>query len=539
MNEAGRPLVGARSGPWCELLERVTRELRPGTAYAVRALLMTLCERPEDFTPAQLTAAGKAARRLLEYAWRATSRDPWLVSHALQAVCRTFESDPVVSAILLRRALAREHLAEHGFEELPWLAREVKRLIRLDPAFVEEIYRAASGHREPSEAPTAMLASSILPMTSTRRQDYGMALYELAEAFPEFLAQAPVAGLRALIAVLEAYVAERHPVRVGEAAEEVFDFRGRDAKVRTDYSAIWDVGRAYRHDEPLRMLDALDAQLERIVGGDSIAALRELVDVVVDSNRLAVLWTRLLRLGARFPDTFGPEILPLAWAPPILTGFDTSTAAGEFLRAVFPQVSADDRERIERAILALPDRHPADERDEGEETQDRLLGCLAEDRLVTDQARARVAALRAAGTVPPNEPPVEFKFTRAAYTEEADLARHGVPVDAEANRRLRELEQPVKDFADRHLNSVPTPDEVAGVLPALEALQAALSRADADGVDSRQRDYAWGHLAASCARVARLRPLSCADRMGGVARAVLLEASHQERPVPTSPPARV
>ncbi len=45
MNEAGRPLVGARSGPWCELLERVTRELRPGTAYAVRALLMTLCER--------------------------------------------------------------------------------------------------------------------------------------------------------------------------------------------------------------------------------------------------------------------------------------------------------------------------------------------------------------------------------------------------------------------------------------------------------------------------------------------------------------
>src|SRR5207245_11727664 len=121
--------------------------------------------------------------------------------------------------------------AADGFGGLRWLSREMNRLVRIDPTFVGEVYRVAFAHREYSAATTATLAGRILPLVSTRRQDYGMALYELAEVFPEFLAHAPVPALRALIVILEAYVAEQHAIPSEQTVEDVFDFRGRDARI--------------------------------------------------------------------------------------------------------------------------------------------------------------------------------------------------------------------------------------------------------------------------------------------------------------------
>jgi len=43
-------LVGPNAGPWYELMERMSRKLRPPVAYTVRSLLTTLCEHPELFS---------------------------------------------------------------------------------------------------------------------------------------------------------------------------------------------------------------------------------------------------------------------------------------------------------------------------------------------------------------------------------------------------------------------------------------------------------------------------------------------------------
>lgn len=50
--------------------------------------------------------------------------------------------------------------------------------------------------------------------------------------------------------------------------------------------------------------------------------------------RLAGIWRRLLRLGARNPDTLGLELRPLAWATSVLADY----------RAVF---QADEAARLE------------------------------------------------------------------------------------------------------------------------------------------------------------------------------------------------
>ena len=303
-----QPLVGPEAGPWCGLLERVSRNLRADMAYTVRSLLLTLCEHPEIFTSEQRADAGKTARRLLEYARVHTPRDQRLVTQAIKAVCRTFESEPATSAALLSHSLEPGHLAEHGFEEMPYLTMEVKRLIPLNSEFVEKIYRTAFAYREPSRAPTPMGQSRILPMSSNRQQDYEMALYELAEVFPEFLAYAPRKAVSALIAVMEAYVTHDHTSASHEAIEQSFDFNGQAAWLRTDYSTVWDASGISRHDDPLKMLDTFERHFEHLAEQEESAEeIRGLVEVLVKENRLAVLWRRLLLLGARFPSTLGRE----------------------------------------------------------------------------------------------------------------------------------------------------------------------------------------------------------------------------------------
>lgn len=527
-------LVGQNAGPWCELLDRVSeRSLRRPVAYIVRYLLFGLCEHPEKFTPEQKKAAGRTARRLLEFAWSQEPRDSSLVATALQCVCRTFDSDPDTLASLIRRAIEPQHIAQFGFEELPWLAQEVKRLIPFDSGLVADIYCAAFSHQEESQEPTPLGTSQILPLTLTRQQDYEFALCQLAEAFPEFLRSAPHEATRALMVVIQVYVEQRHPPASREWQEDTFDFNGRVAYLRTDYSSIWDEGEVHRHDNPIKMLDAFQAFLEELAEQECRRGdLCSLIGIIVSENRFAVVWRRLLIAGSRYPETLGREILPLALALPVLTGMDTTVAAGEYLKAIFPKLEAAQRRRIEETILRIPDALPEEQREAAERTRDRLLGCLPLEAIVTDEAQQRLEELQSQNAVPPNEPffrigPVESR----PYGEEDFLKDQGVPVEAEPNRRIRDLEQPVKEFADKHRNSTPTIEETSAVLPALQALHNALARADIDGVHPKQKHYAWGVLAAACARIARTEDLSCNDELGAFVRKILLEASHNPVPV--------
>jgi hypothetical protein len=222
-----------------------------------------------------------------------------------------------------------------------------------------------------------------------------------------------------------------------------------------------------------------------------------------------VLWSRLLIAGSRFPSTLGKEILPLSWTLPILIGYDTRTHVGEFLIAIFSTLGRDERERIERAIMRITEALLADRLEAGEYIRNCLLGCLANESIVTVEARSLLVQLKSENAIPSNKPTSSIiREMGRTWGEEEDLADRGVPVEAEANRNIRELERPVKEFADKYLNCEPTLEEVSDILQAIRALHNALSKADADGVHPNQRDYGWHYLAAACARIARTERLS-------------------------------
>jgi hypothetical protein len=526
-----RPLVGPSAPPWSYLLEQVSHRIEE-TAYSIRPLLMRIIDLSENLTTEQRISVGLAARRLLEFAWsKPEPADKWLVGHAVQAVCRTFESDPAASAALLYRCFEPAHLAKFGYIEMPLLASEVERLVEHDPQFVEDLYLTAFTYQEESTEQTDMSGSRILALRSDRSQDYKHALWVLATNYGRFLESAPLNALRALTAALNTYVTERQSRRVSDQEEGRFDFGGREAIIVTDYSEIWDSGGAYRDEEPVRMLDAFMAYLKRLSESGTQAERRAaLLDLIVEHNRHAVLWRRLLEAGTESPNTLGREIRFLAWAEPVLMSYDTTRAVGEFLERVFGLLDPGDRERIERAILSIPEGVDEEQREALEHRRNRLFGCLQLEFLVTDEAKELARELETQGGAPPNERRAYPTVSWERPTDEDFLAREGVPVEAEQNRRMQELRRPVQEFAADHQNTKPTADEIREVIPHLRALRDAIQRADQEGVHPKQKENAADYLIEACESITKSDLINCSEEVGAFAREVLLEAADNPRP---------
>ena len=221
---------------------------------------------------------------------------------------------------------------------------------------------------------------------------------------------------------------------------------------------------------------------------------------------------------------------PLAWALPILTFPDTTTLAGEFLKAIFCHLSLEDRERVEHAILMIPDALNEEHRHSSERIRDRLLGCLQYQSLVTQKAIAIFDSILLGDGPPENDPSSEgIKFTSRPFGEKEFLANLGVPVDTEVSRKIRLLEEPIKEFSKKYQNSFPAESSVLDVLPNLKELYEFL-KADAESVHIQQQHYAWGCLAEACECVSKLKTLSCGTNIGSFTKQVLLEISNYAEP---------
>ena len=530
------PLLGEDSGPWCELLIRLSQShqtLSSAHTLSSLSLLSTICEKPEDLTSAQLSSAGTAARNLFAFVWTQPDRNQWLVIHTIKCVCRTFNSNPTASAELIRRLLEPSRLSEYGFQEIPWLAREVKWVIPIDAHLVEDIYSSVFNHLEVSRERTSMGPSRILPMTSNRQQDYQLGQYLLRESFPQFLKSAPQNAVRALISVMESYVKQYHPLDTTSPQDEAFDFNGRQAHITTDYSSIWNKNSIYGSiHEHQKMFETFMEYLRELAKNEtSRDQLNSIIEILIFENRLSIFWCSLLALGTQFPEIIGLKILSLSWTKPILTSYDTTVPVGDFLKVIFQRISNGERERIEQAILGIPAQFPEEQNLWGEKIRDRLLGCLAVEELTTNEARQLLEILMSQNLLPENDQLDGSVAWVSPYGEEEFLRDQGVPVDDQVNQDIRGLEKPIKEFGDKYLNSTPTLEDVNALFPDIERLHASLLPSEGQGVDPQQAGFAWGYLAMACSRIARVDALQCDDSIGSVVKSVLLEASRHQLPV--------
>ena len=539
-------IIGENSPPWCELLDTCTSSMDINQAYSIRPLLWTICRKSELFTDKQRFHAGAISRRLLEVGLSSEPRDSNLVFSGIETVSKTFESEPVASANILRKCLEAEHVRKYGHEELFHFAQQVERLIYFDPSLVEEIYIAAFTNFDNSEEKTFALGSRILPLTSTRQQDFRMAQFSLAHNYGKFLAFAPINATRVVLAAMNTYVNSRvidqktwnedifgQETTTNSAPQgEKFIFDGQEVIFIEDHSSIWDDSLSSQEDHAVQILNFFGNYLEELSSNNENLDLRhEILNLIVSENKYAIFWRRLIIIGTQFSNTLGHEIRSLTWTTPILTSIDTSVVIGNLIKAIFNSLTVMERAKIEKAVLDITESEKVEECNSRIYQRNRLLGCLNKDFIVSSEAKAVFNQLEKNNEIPRNDPPFSHSFFANEYTDEDYLKDQGVLLEDDSNRLIHELCQPVKTFAVTHRNTAPTAEEYISILPDIRSLYRTLTSNEFT-IHEKQRDLAWSYLADTCSATVEVADWSCVSKDSIFIKNVLMECASHPDPLP-------
>lgn len=480
-------------------------------------------------TPDQAAALGKAARDLLEFAWTRKPRFDLLVTNALIAVAKTFATDPAASAALIRRAIEPGHLKEYGYQEIRWIAQEVKNIARSDPALAVDIYAAAYGYTDSSDDATNMGSSVILSLRSNRRQDYQSSWHLLSEAIPAILKENLEAGVRAVARGVHGYVQRerRHQSNHDRRLKETFPLGRFVANFQTDWSYSWyRSGLRAVQDAPLLLKkfdELLDQLANEVDSADRIA--RILAALANEPDVVAAIWGSLLVAGTKHPSIFARPLLPLACAPSIMLSSDTRYQLGTFIGAAYPHLTQLEREAVEPAILALPDEGP------GKSSKTALAGCIPKSLISTAEMRAFVEVLEQAGELRPNVPPMQVTTAFRAFDTDAYLTSEGVSLEDPENVALRKLVREVEALATPNGSSDLSLEFVKRQLKVLKTCHAGLSKRFPGKVPEKLFEHATGQLAEAAGRIARAEPKVLAvPSIKGPLKEILLFCAASENP---------
>jgi len=354
--------------------------------------------------------------------------------------------------------------------EAYWLANSLAIVIDTDPAFVVDVYAAIFAHEEKSTQSTQIGSSKVLPLRSTRAQDYSMAYYILGVRFHRLLDRDLSYAALAAIRSVSAQVRREHAKtarKIGKYSTR-FTYKGVRTRLVSDRSEIWDQG--YRDNVTLQMLDAVLIRISEQLRSGNLTERPAwtIFRVMATNNQYPITWKRLIEHASRSPELL-PFVVPLMQSSEILAAPETTVAAGNLLASHFKDFAPAEKQNIEAAIWAIPDLQLAEVYRAPIQQRDRLLSCIPEEEL-SPRSKVAIEAAKSAATLMKNEP--YFKVggvSQVPFTPEDWLREQGVNLDTDPNRQLLDAKKPLGAFEGRYLNATPSTEDIDSILPALRA----------------------------------------------------------------------
>lgn len=494
-----RPLAGGDIDVWARLAIDLSSRIDRETAYPLRLLVWGLSSERDRLASDEMSALGISSRSLLDWAWSQVPVPRQELQVALEGVARSCSSDPSATDALLSRALDLERIPESGSVELRPLAEEIPALALCVPDLVARLYETAFGYDVESEERIPMGSGQILRLTTTPRQDWEMVRYALAQEYPVILETDLSVAVRALAAACtheasrwSAYLARR-PIRLNTVHGE--------AEAVADGSDYW--GASGYHRDVASMLDAFENTLAE-ADADS-AKVDSMLRVLVREPLPAAIWGRVLRAATRSPEKLAALVAGIPASPDALMSSDLRDPICDLLR-VGPSVwGAEAQAKVEDALVSLPERYPADQRDAIGLRRGHFLTCMPADELRSAIARELLEAVEAADTEG-----LQRERTRSARWEASDddeLLRRAIEPEHVPTRDLLRAIEPVSQFVSAHVNNAPSTDEARAVIGPILRLRE-LRYELRDEVEESRLDDAQAWLSEAAAALASQTPLS-------------------------------
>jgi hypothetical protein len=446
-------------------------------------------------------------------------------------VMRFYASDPDGSKAIVLRVLSRFGSLHSGSHEAFWLAREIKPIIRNDPNLAVEVYRRMFRHKEESEAPTNIGGSAVLPLISNRRQDFSTAVYGLQAAFSTFLEVFPIFAASAAVEAMRGDV-ERE--RLGGPIHDNprsfrFVFSGREVEYFSDFSEIWDSGsREYVGLSLLARTLSEIATLLSSVEGESAAS--QMIQVIAERGVFAVAWKRLLESAAANSRAFYSHIAELLTVPQLISAPETTIAVGNVIKAAYANglVGNLDALAIEHAISEIPKTDIILRYEKPESIQNRLLLCIPVGEVHSAELRDLAKQLAETEKVRENRPYHNYSFSQGIPSSEELMREKGVDTSEPQNARAINILERLSEFANKHVNQIPSVEACTEIEPYLTEMNDFLSspRTDAALVESSR-----GSLCAAAETVLKNADQSKDQTLVKLCRSIVLRGATDPLPI--------
>lgn len=476
--QANRMLRKAHLGVWMLFLLKISMNIHKEFAWELAFATNDVLDQAKKYDSSVfLQACGAIGRNLLQWLWheRREAAQPWLENVGsvwiVPLAAKSMATDPEQSEQLLRGVLSLLKEPDFPIDYFFRLANVLEEVWPTSPTFVADLYKAVFEHQELSNARTQM-GGAVLPMTSTRRQDFELSRYSLVAKFPGFLQANPAIAARTAIECLNRFVIEQHIRRYDdqrvdiEASIERFHFRGQEASYLRDGSYAWDHSHS---DEPINMANSLFSLLDKIAASEARPdILDQLLDELRDHAVVAFFWKRLLETGTRHPNVFSSRLFELCKANPVLTANETLQEVGSFIEASASSFDDNQRLEIEKAIMSLPELDEENQEHLGY-VRDRLIARIPIGLIQTESAKAHILEMETNQSVPANDPLFSMSFGFGAPpTEEFWQKQRGLDPKKPENDALLNVTRPLEAFASRWQNETPTEDDVSSILDQAE-----------------------------------------------------------------------
>lgn len=390
-------------GAWPQIADTLAHVAIKDVGWMLTPLIAKWVESPLDLSADDKKHIGAAAREVLNSSV-GEDYDRNVVAVAIRGVTRTLESAPQESLDSLARLLTPDRVTQHGHDDLAWLARDFKFLLRQVPTtscLVREVYRAVYLAPLPSEdEQTNITGSRIFGMLTSKQQDFEIIRHHLFESFSPFFKADPVSATETLVDLVEWTL---EPDLEPDTPVAEFEIAGTTARYLPDRSFIRIRDADTEKGPPLHRFES---GLVALAEEGRTPDLDSVLSVVNRRNRLAAVWAAVLRAAAKQPERLGPRLLDVLAARPVLEGLDTQKAAGDLISVLHPLLDDSGRETVEQALLAVD-----------KQSRQVLLGCLQDENIVCREARSERQEMEERDELLPNRAPVEFGTYRSGGSD--------------------------------------------------------------------------------------------------------------------------
>ena len=384
---------------------------------------------------------------------------------AVPLTAMTYSTEVVESDKLLRQVLALVTQPHFPIDYLSRLSDKVSSLALPAPQLVGDIYRAVFTHGEEGDEETNF-GTPILPMRSTRKQDFGMCEYVLVREFDKFFAAAPTEAALAALDCASAKILAEHvtryekPNKPGNSRAFDVTFRNHTLSVVADHSVIW-LDSAHP-DEAVQLLDKLTGFLKSAAASGNEITVNSILDAFVLRARVEGAWAALIRAGAQAPDTLGRRLAAL----PAIRGLQRTVyhRVGELVSACFALWSTQERDVIEESLEKLYREDSVDPAEGAvQKIADTLTACIPRELVRHTGLLAQLKRMEASGHVPTNDPPFRLQSSWGTYSNEDWLSEKGVDVAAPPNRELLDAAEKLEEITRPFQNTRADADALENV----------------------------------------------------------------------------